>query len=57
MNVKLCLISSVQGHDESCIPENSDALEEDGTLDDGVNDRKFIVFKSQWMKLFHSCHT
>ena len=33
-------------YDESYISENSDALEEDVTLNDGVKDCKFVVFES-----------
>ena len=31
--------------------------EEDVKMDDGIKDRKFIVFESQLMILFHRCHS
>ena len=31
--------------------------EEDVKVDDGIKDRKFIVFESQLMTLFHRCHS
>ena len=37
---------SIQGHDETYNPENSDALEENVTVHDGVKDCKFMVFES-----------
>ena len=39
-------------------PEDSDIMEEENvTVDDGLNDYKFIAFKSQLMTLFCRCLT
>ena len=49
---------SVPECDESYNPEDSNVLEEeDVSVDDGIKDRKFIVFESQLMALFHRCHS
>ena len=60
MNLQLIQnFCSIQGHDESYNPaEDDDVLEEENvTVDDGIKDRKFIVFESQLMALFHRCHS
>ena len=49
--------SSVQGYDESYNVEDSYIIEEeDVKVDDGITDRKFIVFESQLITLFHRYH-
>ena len=46
----------MQEHDESYNPEIS-RLEDDVNVHDGVKDRKFRVFESHLMTLFHRCHS